>query len=105
MGQGRAVVVFAVLLAACTSQPPAPLPAVVPAQTAAPESEPQLPTERRALAKHGLKLLDEKRYDEAIAALTEAVRVYPEVAPFLRLRIVEAELARGNAQNAAAVAS
>ena len=105
MGQGRAVVVFAVLLAACTSQPPAPLPAVVPAQTVTPEPEPQLPTERRALAKHGLKLLDEKRYDEAIAALTEAVRVYAEVAPFLRLRIVDAELARGNAQNAAAVAS
>lgn len=104
MGQGRVVAVVAiVVVTACSHQPTAPLPAVVPAETKA--EAPELPSERRALVKYGLALLDQKSYDEAIVALTEAVRVYPEVAPFLRLRIAEAETGRGNLQNAASVLS
>ena len=40
-----------------------------------------------------------------MVTLTEAANGYPEVAPFLRLRVAEAEVARGNVQNAVAVAS
>lgn len=62
-------------------------------------------TRRRALALLGLTLHEQKRYDEAIPLLEEAAGTYGEVAPFLRLRIVEGEEARGNLQNAATVAS
>lgn len=85
MGQGRAVagwLLGCALAVACTNPKPAPeltpLPAVIPA--AKPEPD-------------------------AIAKLAETARAHPEVAPFLRLRIIEEELSRGDAQDAAAVAS
>ncbi|MEA2492051.1 MAG: soluble lytic murein transglycosylase [Acidobacteriota bacterium] len=62
-------------------------------------------TRRRGLALLGLTLHEQKRYDEAIPLLNEAASTYAEVAPFLRLRVVEAEEARGNLQNAAAAAA
>jgi soluble lytic murein transglycosylase len=91
-----------VLLGACSKPPDAapiaPLPAV---ETKEPAPAP-IAESPRDLAKRGLELLDKKQWDDAIAALTEAANGYPEVAPFLRLRIAEAEVARGNVQNAAA---
>lgn len=108
MGQGR--VVTAALLVVLSSflgctTPPA---AVEPQETAAtPETVPPqaAPMNRTELAKHALALHEQKRYDEAIPLLADAAQQYPEVAPFLRLRIVEGEVARGNLQQAAAVAS
>ena len=73
------------------------MPAVVPVQQPAVE-----PLE---LARQGLAALEQKQYDEAVAKLTEAATVNPAIAPFLRLRAVEAELARGNAKDAAALAA
>lgn len=109
MGQGRVVARVAALLVvaafavACSGPLPKPTEAAPAAPSAVPqEATPMTPTE---LAKHALALFDAKRYDEAVPALAEAATQYPEVAPFLRLRIVEAEVARGNVQNAAAVAS
>ena len=106
MGQGRAVVacVLSCIVVACSSPKPAPvepLPTVVPkAEEPAPP-----PPDRRALAREGLDALEQQRFEEAVAKLTESARLYPEVAPFLRLRIIDAEVARGNPQNAVAVAS
>jgi soluble lytic murein transglycosylase len=88
------------LVAACSTPPPPPQPVTVP-----PPQEAAKPVDRATLTKDALALFDAKRYDEAVPALTAAVAAYPEVAPFLRLRIVEAELARSNAQQAAAIAS
>jgi soluble lytic murein transglycosylase-like protein len=95
MGQGRRFVVglliCAVAAACSTSKPPqnlTPLPAVVP----------QVKVDPKELAQQGLATLD-------VAKLSEAAQLNPNIAPFLRLRVIEAELARGNAQNAAAVAS
>jgi soluble lytic murein transglycosylase len=62
-------------------------------------------TRRRALALLGLTLHDQKRYDEAVPILNESASTYGDVAPFLRLRVAEAEEARGNLQNAAAANS
>ncbi|HEU4887515.1 MAG TPA: transglycosylase SLT domain-containing protein [Thermoanaerobaculia bacterium] len=69
------------------------------------EAAPALPIDRTTQAKNALALFDAKRYDEAVPALTDAVRAWPEIAPFLRLRIVEAEVARGNFKEAASIAS
>ncbi len=105
MGQGRAavavVVVVAAFVIACSpaSTSVEPVPAPLPVVT------PKVPETKREIAIRGLRLFDEKKYDEAVPVLTEAAHLYPEVAPFLRLRIVEAEIERGNLQNAAAVAS
>ena len=103
MGQGRAVATVLLgcwVAAACSKPAPqpqlTPLPAVIPAAP---------PVEPRELARQGLAAFEQKQYDDAVAKLTEAVRVNPTIAPFLRLRLIEAELARGNAQNAAAAAS
>ena len=100
MGQRRAIAaVLLAMAAACADPKPAPqitpLPPVVPA----------VKLEPRELARAGLAAFERKQYDDAVAQLTEAARANPTVAPFLRLRVIEAELARGNAQNAAAVAS
>jgi soluble lytic murein transglycosylase len=62
-------------------------------------------TRRRAVAMHALLLHEQKRYDEAVPRLVEAAEAYPEVAPFLRLRIVDSEVARGDWNAAAAVAA
>jgi soluble lytic murein transglycosylase len=106
MGQGRFVALFVAIttLAAC-STPPAVQPRTESA--AAPEPVPQqaAPMNRTELAKHALSLFDAKRYDEAVPALEQAAAQYPEVAPFLKLRMVEAEVARGNLQNASVIAA
>jgi soluble lytic murein transglycosylase len=60
---------------------------------------------RRALALLGLFYLEQKRTDDALPTLTRAADSYPEVAPFLRLRIVDIEEQRGDFPNAAIVAS
>ena len=93
-------------LMSCATPPPAtepdpepePLPLVQPKQ-------PELPPEeaRRALARRGLELFEEKQWDEAVTTLAEAADAYPEVAPFLRLRVAEAEAARGAVQSAVAI--
>ncbi|HET8775419.1 MAG TPA: transglycosylase SLT domain-containing protein [Thermoanaerobaculia bacterium] len=69
--------------------------------------QPEPPPEEspRDAAKRGLALFEKKQWDDAVAALTQAADGYPEVAPFLRLRIAEAEVARGNVQNAVALLS
>ena len=107
MGKGRFFVAVAVVvvMAAC-AKPPAAEPPVtaLPPVVAAPAPPPPAPTPRDA-ALHGLAALEAKNYDEAVSSLTAAALAYPEVAPFLRLRVAEAELGRGNAQNAAAVLS
>jgi tetratricopeptide (TPR) repeat protein len=59
----------------------------------------------RALALLGLQQLEEKHLDEAYATLTRAADVYPEVAPFLRLRLIDIEEQRGNYANAAQLAA
>lgn len=110
MGQGdlkRQAVLASTLCAwalAC-AQPPAqePMPAVVPQHQT--EVEAPAPIDRSTQTKNALALFDAKNYDEAVPALTDAALAYPEIAPFLRLRIVEAEVARGNVQSAASIAS
>ncbi|HWW61320.1 MAG TPA: transglycosylase SLT domain-containing protein, partial [Thermoanaerobaculia bacterium] len=91
------------LLAACGGTPPAatPPPLVTPPAVV----EETLPTDRRELALLALRRFDEKKYDDAVRILALAADAYPEVAPFLRLRIVMAEEQRGNAANAANLAA
>jgi soluble lytic murein transglycosylase len=113
--------------------PPPPPPAPAPVAVAAPEPQPATIDEarsllanhkpeayerglkalamssdakvaRRALAMLGLYQLDQKRWDEAVATLAQAADAYAEVAPFLRLRIVDAEVQRGDVQSAIKVA-
>lgn len=99
----RALPVAVCALVACSTPPPTPaepaegLPNVVP-----PAAQPMEPAE---LAKNALALYDAKNYAAAVPALEDATRAFPKLAPFLRLRIVEAEAARGNAANAVAIAS
>ncbi len=103
MDQSRAVAGVMVALALCgacaksvDSPTPEPMPTV---QAKQPEVSP------RDLARRGLEHFDKNEWDAAIATLTEAANKYAEVAPFLRLRIAEAEVARGNAANAVAILS
>lgn len=106
MGKGCFVVAgLAVVITTACSQPPASVPAPSPAPPAvvAEPQPPPAPRTPRELAREALVLFDAKRYDEAVPALTAAAQAFPDVAPFLRLRIAESEAARGNAQNAAAV--
>jgi len=100
MGQGRVVIVLLLAAAAVAcSQPPQPVasPEALPKVTAS--SNPPAP-DRTQLAKDALALLAAKNYDAAIPALTTAAEAYPEVAPFLRLRIVEAETALSHPREA-----
>jgi soluble lytic murein transglycosylase len=69
------------------------------AQTPPPEPD------RRGAAQQALAKYNAKQWDAAVPALEEAARMNPEVAPFLRLRIVRAEETRGNFANAASVAA
>jgi len=46
-------------------------------------------TANRAMAMLALHYIDQKRTPEAIAALTRAADAYPEVAPWLRLRLID----------------
>src|SRR5688500_1302247 len=105
MGQGRAVALLvAVTLIGCAQPDSTPEPAVLPLPPVT-RSEPSAEVDRITQTKNALALFDAKRYDEAVPALTEAARAYPEIAPFLRLRVVEAEVARGNFKEAAAIAA
>ena len=107
MGKGRLAVIWtgglpaavaglAVILAAC-ARPPADAPPPSPAPAAVVvEAPPPVPQTPRGSARAALALFDDKKYGEAIPALNEAARAYPEIAPFLRLRVAEAEAERGN---------
>jgi soluble lytic murein transglycosylase len=94
------------LTLACSAAktPPAPAAEPLPVVEA---TQPALSPEeaRRALARRGLEQLEKKEWDAAVTTLSEAAGAYPEVAPFLRLRIAEAEAARGNVQGAVAMLS
>jgi soluble lytic murein transglycosylase len=106
MGQGRGVAgvaIIAGLFVSC-AQPPAPKPIQPEPVPAAAIEEPKA-VPPRDLARNALALFDKKQWDAAIPALTEAAVAYPEVVPFLRLRIAEAEVARGNVQGAIAILS
>ena len=105
MGQGRGVagvMIIAAFAAACAQQPPMERvkPAAIPA--AAIETPKLSPRDQ---ARAALAHFDKKEWDAAVPALTAAAAAYPEVAPFLRLRIAEAEAARGNVPNAIAILS
>src|SRR5438552_2752072 len=73
---------FCILLFACTHAPALP---PAPAPAAAPAPAPPVP-DKRELAKQALALFDQHGPDAA-AALRKAADVYPEVAPWLKLRI------------------
>lgn len=45
--------------------------------------------DKRALAKLGLSSIEQNRRDDAVAALSCVADVYPEAAPWLRLRLIE----------------
>jgi soluble lytic murein transglycosylase-like protein/TolA-binding protein len=66
-------------------------------------SEPQ--TAHRASALLGLLQLEQKRPDEAADTLSRAAAIYPEVAPFLRLRLVDLNEEQGRFVEAARIAS
>lgn len=101
MGKSRVALGVLLMVVASCAKPPA-----TPPPQALPRVEQKAPApDRRELARHALELFDKKQYDEAVPALTDAALAYPEVAPFLRLRIAEAEAARGNTQNAVAILS
>ncbi len=104
MGKGRVFVagVAVVIAGACTQAPATvPAPAPQPVVAAEPQAPPTLTPREAAI--HALALFNEKKYDQAVPALATAAEQYPVIAPFLRLRLAEAEAARGNAQNAAKV--
>jgi peptidoglycan lytic transglycosylase len=61
-------------------------------------------TAHRAQALLALDLFDRKQYDEAVAALTGAAASNPATAPWLRLRIIDAEESRGKIPEAIAAA-
>jgi soluble lytic murein transglycosylase len=95
------VALCAVLSCSKASVTPPPV-AAAPAVEVTPEPQSSPEEARRSEARRGLDLLARKQWDDAVATLTGAADDYPEVAPFLRLRVAEAEAARGNAQGAAA---
>ena len=59
---------------------------------------------RRALALLGLYYFDEKRWDDAFKYLSQAANANPAIASYLRLRLIDVEVARGNVANAATIA-
>ncbi|HEX7808169.1 MAG TPA: hypothetical protein VF608_05585, partial [Thermoanaerobaculia bacterium] len=63
------------------------------------------PRDRWTVARDALKLHAEKKWAEAVPALTDAATQNPEVAPFLRLRLIDAHLGLNDPKSAAAVAS
>jgi len=73
---------FCILILAACSHAPAPPPIA-----AAPVPSPPAPVDRRELAKSGLALAEQKNYAEAAPILAQAAELYPEVAPWLKLRI------------------
>lgn len=104
------LITLCALMLACANPPSAPQPVPTPPVVEAPAPPPPPPPvppeeQRRASAREGLALFDKKQWDEAVPVLTDVASRYPEVAPFLRLRIAEAEAARGNTPQAIAVLS
>jgi soluble lytic murein transglycosylase len=100
------IVAWLVIGAACAHQTPPPPPPVPPPPAPAPPSPPPDPVaERRALVKLGLTQLAAKQYDDAFTTLTNAAQADPLIAPFLQLRLIEIEVARGNFANAASIAA
>lgn len=106
MGKSVAVVVVVVAAVAvfgCSqtprpaAAPEAPLPKVV--------VKAEAPRDRHDVARDALKLHEEKKWAEAVPALIDAAAQNPTVAPFLRLRLVDAYVGLGDLQNAAATAS
>jgi soluble lytic murein transglycosylase len=57
------------------------------------------------MAREALRLHEEKAFADAIPALIEAAAQFPEVAPFLRLRLLDAYAATGKPAQAAATAA
>lgn len=110
MGQACRVGVVAVVtcaVLACT-QPPPPASAPSPErQEALPAviAAPQPPPDRRTVAREALRLHAEKRWTEAIPALIAAAEAYPRIAPFIRLRLVDAYLGANDPRSAATVAA
>lgn len=103
MGKVRGCAVFVIVFSVACSKPPAvdaPSSLAEPVAAEVPAIIPDPPT-REDLARQGLAFLEQKNYPAAVRVLTEAAAQYPEVAPFLLLRVMEAELAIGNAQEAA----
>jgi tetratricopeptide (TPR) repeat protein len=97
---------FCILLAACAHAPtPPPTPAAAPPPLLPPPTIEEVravrgdavayeqglralaPTDRRALALLGLFLVEQKRAAEAAPVLRDAAVAYPEVAPWLKLRV------------------
>jgi soluble lytic murein transglycosylase len=62
-------------------------------------------TRRRAIALHALSLVDQKRFAEALPLLDAAAGANPAVAPFLRLRTIDAAIATNDLARAVSVAS
>jgi soluble lytic murein transglycosylase-like protein len=90
-------------VSACTSKPkPAPAPETALPKVAA-KAEP--PRDRWTVARDALKLHEEKKWTEAVPALTDAAAQNPDVAPFLRLRLIDAHLGLNDPKSAASVAS
>ena len=80
---------FCILALACShapTPPPAPAPTATPAP---PAPAPALAADKRELARQALALFDQHSPDAA-AALRRAADAYPEVAPWLKLRIGDA---------------
>jgi soluble lytic murein transglycosylase-like protein len=95
--------IVGIVVMGCAQQTPLQPVRPLAVPVAAVEPAPQLSPRDRA--RRALEHFDRKAWDAAIPALTEAAAAYPEVAPFLRLRLAEAEVARGNTQAAIALLS
>jgi len=104
-GERRSVVALcaAVLVIHCGRSTPAP-PPPQPAPTPAPVAAPAPPPTPQELAILGLQQFDQQHWPDAVTTLTQAADQLPSVAPFLRLRVVEAEQQRGNYANAITIA-
>src|SRR5204863_97857 len=92
---------------ACSHPAPPPPAAVPPPVVHAPDPQPPLdPVQaRRDAVKAALALLDQKRTDEALPLLAQAADANPGIAPYLRLRIVDAARASGKTADAIAAAT
>ncbi len=96
------VVVFSAL--SCSQAPP-PAPAPAPPPLPKVVAKPAPSHDRRTLAREALRLHEEKNWAAAVPALTEAASQYPEVAAFLRLRLLDAHLGLNDPRSAAAIAT
>ncbi len=99
--------VTSTFLACSHSAPPAPAPVPPPlVEAPQPPAPPADPVQaRQGLVKSALALLDQKRNDEALPLVAQAVDADPLIAPYLRLRIVDAARASGKTADAIAAAT